>query len=318
RGLERLEKPRSEAQRHYVPVPGRFTAPRTEAQRHRLTQGAARKVAQEQVPRGIGAAEFSAVDIAVAVTMLQRDLPLPARIARGYESAGAGWRAALAVHDHGPIAGQPLTPVLVAGVERALDEQASKAAAVDEEIRAQTLAALQGERFDESIRAADRYVSDMTLSAQDTARLGVAAQIAREAAGIEVQGVGELVERCIGGVYRARKSPALRSHRLDGVFLQPLGLALQQHFEPVGLKGDVAHSRAGGTKRVEIKVPRPGPLAIADAQLVGRLDLPDQVALVDAELADEVHDRRNSGLSDADRVDPRGLDQPQRDAHPDQ
>lgn len=63
-------------------------------------------------------------------------------------------------------------------------------------------------------------------------------------------------------------------------------------------------------------IPGPGPIAIPDAKLVGSLDVADEVTLVDAELTDEVHDRRYGRLPYSDRVDPCGLDQPQPHVHP--
>src|SRR6185437_714859 len=136
------------------------------------------------------AAEPAAVDVSVPVTMLKGNLPLPAGIARGHESVRIGRRGTLAVHDHRPIAGKPLTPILVARPEGSLDEQPLKAAAVEEKIRADALACLQSHRLDESIRAADRHVADVTFGALHAPRLGIATQIAREAPGIEVQGIG--------------------------------------------------------------------------------------------------------------------------------
>src|SRR6185437_6461532 len=105
---------------------------------------------------------------------------------------------------------------------------------------------------------------------------------------------------------------------LDRVVFQPLGPAFQEHLQPIGLKRDVAEPGAGRTEGVEVKMTRPGPVAIADAQLVGRLDFPDQPTLVDAELANEVHDRWNGRLPHTDRLRLRGLDQPKLYAHPDQ
>src|SRR6185437_14883111 len=113
--------------------PGGFAPPGAEAQRHRLAQGAAGKVPEQQGPRGIIRAESAAVDVAVAVAMLQGNLPLPARIAAGDQGVWIGRRGAAAVHEHGPIAGQPSTPILITRTQGSLDEQALKAAAVDEE-----------------------------------------------------------------------------------------------------------------------------------------------------------------------------------------
>src|SRR3546814_19893117 len=74
------------------------------------------------------------IDIAVAGAVLERDAPLPPRLARGCTREGRGIALAFARHRDRAVAGEPVVPFGIAGVERAFDEQAAHARAVDEEV----------------------------------------------------------------------------------------------------------------------------------------------------------------------------------------
>ena len=76
--------------------------------------------------------------------------PTSCAVARVCEESGPE----LAGDGGGAVAGQPLEPVLVSGLQRALDQQAAKAAAVDEEIALDLLASLERHRGDATIRRA--------------------------------------------------------------------------------------------------------------------------------------------------------------------
>src|SRR6185436_12636097 len=77
---------------------------------------------------------FAAIDEAVADAVLERDPPLPAGIVR--DRAGVGDRRAdrSGLHGEAGVGGQPVAPVLIAGLQRLLDQEAAKAGAVDEQI----------------------------------------------------------------------------------------------------------------------------------------------------------------------------------------
>ncbi len=74
------------------------------------------------------------IDIAVACAMLQRNAPLPSRVARSRARVGGQNRRAFARHRHGAIARQPVRPALEAGLQRLLDQKAAEAGTIDEEI----------------------------------------------------------------------------------------------------------------------------------------------------------------------------------------
>src|SRR5581483_3446304 len=120
--------------------------------------------------------------------------PLPARIASRHQRVGCGCCSGLAVYDNCPIARQPTAPVFVPRLERLLDEQAAKAAAIHEEVGGYGLTAFEGDRLNESRLGMDRDTPHFTFGSCNPARLRKAAQVAREAGGIEVQRIGQLVQ----------------------------------------------------------------------------------------------------------------------------
>ena len=118
----------------HVAVPGLAAAPGREAQRTRVGQRLAVEARQQLRGRFVVADEVAAVDVAVAHAVLQRNAPLPAGLARRGARVRRERPDVLAGHGHGAIAGQPVRPFVVAGLERLLDEQAAKARAVDEQV----------------------------------------------------------------------------------------------------------------------------------------------------------------------------------------
>ena len=162
---------------------------------NRSTRGSASARAVEvgqQRGGGLVVADVRArIHVAVAGAVLQRDAPLPARGARRRARVRRRRAGLLAGHGHRAIAGQPVRPVLVAGLQRLLDQQAAESRAVDEQVAGDARAALQRDGFDEAVFAAQLHVDDFAFDALDAARLGVAAQVLRVEAGIEVIGVGD-------------------------------------------------------------------------------------------------------------------------------
>src|SRR5207248_4809906 len=89
----------------------------------------------EEGRRGLVIAdEIARIDVAVADAVLERNAPLPARLARGRTRVRGEWRSVLARRRDGAVARQPFGPILVSRVQRLLDQQPGKAAAVDEQI----------------------------------------------------------------------------------------------------------------------------------------------------------------------------------------
>ena len=147
--------------------------------------------------------------------MLERDAPLPARAARGRAGEGIGLAGERAGHRDRAVAGQPVLPVLVAGAERLLDQQPAKARAVDEQVARRSVgrpSSVTASTWPSSARRCD--TDDLALDARDAARFGIAAQVARVEAGIEVEGVEQLADRRAARPRsRARSGPARRRPR---------------------------------------------------------------------------------------------------------
>ena len=162
-GFQRFEKAAGEPQRDAVLVPELLAPAGREAQEPRLRQRLAVQVGQQRGRRLIVADEAAAIDIAVADAMLQRNAPLPAGLARRGARVGRQGAGALAGHRHRPIAGQPMGPVLVSGLQRLLDQQPAKARTVDEQIRLDPLAVIQLQRANESVLAAQFDIHDLAL-----------------------------------------------------------------------------------------------------------------------------------------------------------
>ena len=107
--------------------------------------------------------------------------------------SGAGPRAR---HRHRAIARQPVRPILVAGLQRLLDQQAAEARAIDEEIGLDLPAALERDRGDVAILVhAD--IDDLAFGALDPVLLGKAAQIFGVERGVELERVGDMADRRI-------------------------------------------------------------------------------------------------------------------------
>jgi len=126
---------------------------------------------------------------------------------------------------HRPVARQPVRPVVERGTQCAADQQARRAAAIEEQISLEHFAARQRHRFDEAVAGPQRNVAHQPFDVLDPARLGISAQVAREQRGVEMQRVGELVQRGAGRVDGPREAILQRGHRLHRIFLQPAGFA---------------------------------------------------------------------------------------------
>src|SRR3546814_17996024 len=83
----------------------------------------------------------------------------------------------------------PVVPFGIAGVERAFDEQAAKARAVDEQVAFDDAAVVECERGYEAILGIEPDVGDLAFAAAHALFLGVAATEARIGGGVEMDRV---------------------------------------------------------------------------------------------------------------------------------
>ena len=158
--------------------------------------------------------------------MLQRNAPAPAGLV-GNRARVRNCRAhRFGLHGHRAVAGQPLVPVLVAGLEGLLDEQPAKAGAVDEQVTFDGLARIQHQRFDEAALAVLLDLADLALDASHAELLGELAQEFGVHAGVEMIGVVHLGLRAgeeLAGLGRLVLETELAELGLDAILqaMQP-------------------------------------------------------------------------------------------------
>ena len=185
-------KPLDRPERDDVAIPGELAPPGGEGEVARLGERLALEIGEQhaRAPRRPPDARSN------------RRWPLPMRCCSGMrhcQPGGVRGRAGerigiariAARHRDRAVAGQPVRPVLVAGIQRLLDQQPAKARAVDEQValddrdrrRAST-------EFDEAALAVERRRRRSCLRCGCTPRvLGIVAQEFRIEAGVEVEGV---------------------------------------------------------------------------------------------------------------------------------
>ncbi len=193
---------------------------------------------------------------------------------------------------------------MVAGLQRALYQQAPEAGAVDEEVGLQLAVILQRDRADKAVLGplVDRH--HHALMAGHTAGFGLLAQEFRIERRVEMEGIGDLRERRIASIYRPHEPGLARRDRLQGILLGRVdGVILAMVLQEEGVKGDPVHIEAIGPEGVDVFVADPAPVLEFDAELEGRLGAANEVVLIDAERAVERADLRNGRLADADRAD---------------
>ena len=254
---------------------------------------------QRRLARQVAAAPHDAV----AGAMLERDAPLPSRIVRGrarerHRRADVG-----GLHRDGAVARQPVRPVVVAGVERALDQQRAEAGAVEEQVARDPLPALERQRGDVAALAVQLDRRDLPLDPAYAVAFRHAAQEGGVERAVELIGVVDPVAR------QVRELPRLRRAQLQAVIVVGPGVALCAGVQPEMLEAGGPVILAGRAEGVEVAAVGCLPPVEADAQLERRLGGAHELRLVDAEQAVVRHERRDRALADADGADRLRFDQ---------
>ena len=212
-------------------------------------------------------------------------------------------------HGHGAVAGQPVPPVLIAGLQRAFDEQAAKARAVDEQLPLDPAAILQRHMADMAGFAVQRHIANLALDPHHPALFGIAAQEPGVEPRVEVVGIVK------GGkdiaLFRRRRGELAPLRRCPGhaQVLQLRCLAPCSRGEPVLMERQEIEIAAIGAERVEIAVPLATPVDELNAQLERALRCRDKVVFGNAQRFVESADRRDRRLAHADRADLVAFDQ---------
>src|SRR6185503_16844803 len=204
-----------------------------------------------------------------------------------------------ALHGGSAVARQPARPVFVARGQRLLDEQATKAAAIDEQLTFDAFAARELHRIDETV-GAPLHLDDLALVALHAARLGVRTQVRGIQRGVEMEGVLEPRQHAARIGIGACEAVHAAGHRRHAILGEVRGLAARVQLVPdlVELHGlDVDAKFAEG---MQVAVPEARPVHELDAELERALGLADEIVLVEAEHRVEGVDGRNGGLAHAD------------------
>jgi hypothetical protein len=131
--------------------------------------------------------------VAGALSVLQRNLPLPARLVRdGPRVRRDVVQRIVSLQREGAVVAQPLRPVLVARLESLLDEHAAEARAIEEQVSLDAPAIFHDHRVDETGLGVLHDLADLALDAFDSLRLAALSQVTRIQRGVEVIGVIDL------------------------------------------------------------------------------------------------------------------------------
>ena len=312
RRLERFEEARRKADGHHVLVPERTAPPRGEEELLGLGQQGPFEVLEQLAFGLVVGNEVAAIDLSVADAVLKRNAPLPApgsrRGARERRERAAGF----ARHRNRPVARQPLAPVVIARLERLLDEQAAKSGAVDEQVGARDFAGIERDGVDETRLGVEVGADDLPFGPDDAVRF----RIAPEEAGVErrVELIGITERRFdLGEIGRRMAEPTvLGRHDRERVFVEPRRISEALQPEPEVVEGYLVDDGAEVAERMDVAVAYPPPIAKLDAQLERRLGRLHQFGLADVQRGVEGADMRERRLTDTDDADLFGFDEPNR------
>ena len=112
-------------------------------------------------------------------------------------------------HRDGPVAWQPVRPVLPFFLQRLADEERSKARAVNEQVAFDAFAGFELERRDASGLGVQLHIDNLAFGARCSASERIAAKVGREQGRVEL--VGIIVERA---TWRGRLEFGMRSHHV--------------------------------------------------------------------------------------------------------
>lgn len=246
--------------------------------------------------------------MAVADAVLQWDAPLPARAVRRGSRQRQQRPHRSARHGHRAVAGQPLAPVVIAGLQRLLDQQAAQARAVEEEVAFDGLAARQLHSSDATVLALAHF-DDLALHALHAALLRVAAQIARVETRVEVEGMRDIAQRRVRHVAARAHAPTLAgSQRVEREQAQRSAIAVLAQAQPVMVERQGTDVRRDLAEGMRVAVAQARPVEELDAELERALGCAQEIVLVDCKRGIEVAKVGDRRLADADRADRIGLD----------
>ena len=267
----------------------------------------------EQLRLGLVIGEIvAAIDQPVADPVLQRNAPLPAGGVRGGAGVGGELPFRGARHSDRAVAGEPVAPVLERRRQFLPEQQAAKAAAIDDEIARDPAPVLQRNRSDVAAFAIALDRGDLAFDPRRAARFGQAAQVGGVETGVEVvrpRHVGHAVPGITAPHLHLERARRALVERIGGEFL---GHAQLEAAQPQLVEGEQACARADLAEGVHVAGTRMRPADEFDAQLEGGFGLAQKLCFVDPQRLVEQADLRDRCLAYADRADRFGLDQRDR------
>jgi hypothetical protein len=328
--LERLDETAGQSDRHAVGHPRVAVAahPDTDAiglqpggrRPHEVTQGLLRLVV---------AAELGVVDVTEAVAAVQRNPPDPAGLHGGRGRVRADTHlvdVGRHAQRHRAVVGQHVAERVEGLAEGAVDEHAAEPGAVDEQVAVEAPAGLRLDVGDPAAVVA-AHVHHVVPQVPDALPHTEPGQVPGQQRGVEVIGVRELRHLLVeGGPADGVRLGAGREQPAVQVARAALGLAERAGDEAVlvelpgraELQPPVGQAETAGLLQpfewVVEMVPGVAPVLEADREFVGGVALGHPIALGQAQIPEEMPDRAECRLADADRRDPVRLDE--RDGDP--
>jgi len=198
-------------------------------------------------------------------------------------------------------------PVVIAGLQFLLDQQALKAGAVDEEIARQPRPGLGRDGGDVTRLAVALDARDPPFDPRDAQPFGIAAQERGIAAGVEVVGIGHF--HLAFALRPMRHPPGARGEFVDAVAGQRLGKPGGMRSRPVVAERHQPELPPDLAKGVHVAVAGRQPAVEGNAQLERAIGGVQERALVNAQRGVEHADRGDGRLAHADGADLFGFDQ---------
>src|SRR5206468_8976006 len=153
-------------------------------------------------------------------------------------------------------------------------------------------------------------VDDSALGADDAPAFGHSAEVGGVERGVELERVGDARQRRVRLVgARVEEAAVEARNHAERIVVQRRWIAERLALEPEMMEVDPEHVEAVVAERMDVAVADVRPVAELDAELVGGVGGPDEVAFVEADQLVEQGDLRNGRFADPDRADLLGFDE---------